>query len=416
MDYVKFQVINPDVKKIYNSDKLEFIGSHNTATGEIYDDKIIAEIHYCKLIIYKSGSVYFSGSIHKMYNSINNIKAPNFKNESKGTYKGFNGNQFGTKEIKFIVDYLEKLLYTKAISMKIKCIELGLNLVIDFCPQKFILGLLYFKGIPFDFKFKRKYAQVNLMDFRIKIYNKSSQYGMSEHVIRIEVNFSRMKVLNEIGMVCMCDLKEEQIFKGLEVVLKKLKNTIYFDDTIRRAELTKQQIRNLIKYKCNRYWLDDLKPNKRHKPKLKLDYLIANHSSNLKKKIIDVFLKTRVINTQDLKPKTRVINTRSIIGVNITQSTDKRCPITGISLEHEKPDAKYIRTSTLKYLLENEKRTYLDLCSLLLNTLHLDHPKYESNIIKHLAKQVRNRFYNPNQIRKVGYKQRQYKYQLSLTF
>jgi len=405
-DYIKLRVIEPDIKKILASTQLDFKGSFSASTGVVYDDKIIAELHFCKVIVYKSGTILFSGSIHKMYNSIKGIKAPNHNKSKDKKYKGFNGNQFGTQEMSFMINYLEKLLYQKASYMLMRCIELGLNMPIDFDPRFFIIGLLFLRSTPFEFKYNRNFAQIMFEDFRVKIYNKSKQYGMDKDTIRIEVNFSRMDILNIIGIKTL-DMTPEQLFKGLNLVLGKFDGITYFDKTIRTKELSKPQKKNLPNYKSVMYWLDDLEPNKRHEPKQKLNKIIANHSSNLKEIIRNQFLKTRVINTQHFQDITKVINTHSSIGVNITNNTPIKqkcfCAITGISLDLEKDLPKYIRTTTLNHLKKTDYKTY-DLLRIDLLCNYVTRPKFESDEINHLAKQIRNRYYNKFKIKDSGYK------------
>jgi hypothetical protein len=93
----------------------------------------------------------------------------------------------------------------------------------------------------------------------------------------------------------------------------------------------------------------------------------------------------------------------------------KKCALTGIPLNHEKEGAKYIRTSTLKHLHKTDKNKFIELCSLLLNHTQGNHPKYESDIISHLAKQVRNRYYNKIAIKNTGYNQKIYTSQIKLS-
>ena len=59
----------------------------------------------------------------------------------------------------------------------------------------------------------------------------------------------------------------------------------------------------------------------------------------------------------------------------------------------------------MRWLKENDETKYLELKKELLPDGGKA-PKYESNEIQHLAKQIRNRFYNPNKIKQVGYNRR----------
>ena len=73
------------------------------------------------------------------------------------------------------------------------------------------------------------------------------------------------------------------------------------------------------------------------------------------------------------------------------------------------------RTSTFKYLLQNDK-TSSELCSCLLGKSNPHHTKFEKNIISHIAKQVRNRVNSKKEVREIGYKSKKYENQLSLNF
>lgn len=99
---------------------------------------------------------------------------------------------------------------------------------------------------------------------------------------------------------------------------------------------------------------------------------------------------------------------------NGTINNNKNCIVTGLPLTHENEDAKYIRTSTFKYLREYDKNTYTELCSFLLSNTKGNPPKYEGGIIPHLNKQVRNRLNNKSTIRLTGYNQKKYPNQLGL--
>ena len=70
-----------------------------------------------------------------------------------------------------------------------------------------------------------------------------------------------------------------------------------------------------------------------------------------------------------------------------------KCVITGISLELECEGARYIQTKTIRRVKETNGHLYSLLCSLLLPHTGVK-PVFEKTIINHLAKQVRNRYFN----------------------
>ena len=80
----------------------------------------------------------------------------------------------------------------------------------------------------------------------------------------------------------------------------------------------------------------------------------------------------------------------------LSKDYPRKCVITGISLELEKPEARYIQTKTIKRVKDTDGHLYSLLCSLLLPHTGVK-PVFEKNIINQLAKQVRNRYYNKSE-------------------
>lgn len=84
-----------------------------------------------------------------------------------------------------------------------------------------------------------------------------------------------------------------------------------------------------------------------------------------------------------------VKNGSCFIGVFPSKKDNRFCPITGVSLELENSNAKYITTKTIKHLKENDPARYALICSITLPHTG-KHTKYETSIEKHIAKQIRN--------------------------
>lgn len=411
IDYVKILLINIDIDRLSNL--LEFKRNEvNESTGE-YSLSRTTEHHFCKIVIYDSGIVLFTGSIHKLWNSLNNVKAPNF-NETKN-YKGFNGNQFTINNIIEVKEHLQSLFDCKPNQMTIQNIELGVNTTPLFNPNLYLKGLLYHKNILFEYRYNGNLAQAEHQRFIFKIYNKSIQYGMNEFTLRIELKINKTEELKSIGLRTFEDININTLEKAKQMLLKRFDEVMHFDYSINKKELTKNQIKILKSYSNPRYWIIDLKPQHRHRHKIRLQQITFNHSQNLHQHLRDdIIKKCVIINRKSEKAKCVIINSSSI-GLNITQLPPKKCPITGIDLNHEKEGSIYIKTKTLNYLFKNDILKFQELCSLLLNKSKGSKPKFEQDLIKHLAKQIRNRFYNQLTIRQTGYKTKIFQNQLFLS-
>jgi hypothetical protein len=412
VDYIKLLLQEIDVNKLTSNRQLDFIRDFSESTGEI-STKRIAKFHYCKITVYDSGIVLFQGTIHKMFNSIKGIKAPNYNKEN---YKGFNGNDFTFDNILEVKKILCNLFDCRPKQMIFQNIEFGINCQLDINIDLFIKGLLYHRGIYFEHKFDRSYGEVIHQRFRIKIYNKGKQYGMLENVIRLELSVNKMEEIEEVKLNSFEDIITTTLNLLNKALLKRLDEVMHYDYTLKKKELSKSNNRLVNLYSDPNYWLHILKPKERHRQKERLKKITANHSDNtfntIKKELVK---KCSILNLLSKTKECSIIN-YSNIELNILHTYSKKCPITGIDLKLEKGNVRYIRTATIRNLKNNNEPKYFEICSLFLNNSKPNHTKYESNIVNHLAKQIRNRYYNNKEIRDIGYKSKKYENQFSLNF
>ena len=131
-DYIKLLLKGIDLQRLDNLPCLEFIRGVSERTGELFDKKE-AQYHYCKITVYDTGIIIFSGSIHKLYNSLNHFNPSKFRNS-----KGFNGNQFSLKDLVEVKNHLVNLFDCEADQMLIRSIETGINTEPEFEPALFI--------------------------------------------------------------------------------------------------------------------------------------------------------------------------------------------------------------------------------------------------------------------------------------
>ncbi len=325
IDYTKILLKNIDVAKLKN--KLPSILNVAEDTGEILGQEI--KLHFCTIRINKNNIVEFVGSIHKFYNEMKGVKAPNHKEFR--TYKGYNGNLFTLKNILEVRDYLCDLFACTPQQMEFQNIEFGINANVDFNPQIFIKGLLFHNGKGFEFNHNRNYAQVGHQRFYIKIYNKSLQYRMSKHTLRFELKLIKSREIIKTGIKTFADVDAETLTKAKKMLLQRLNEVVYYDNTISKKTLTQSKQNALNRYSNIVYWLDEVQPQHRNRPKKKLNNLIVNYSDNLKKKLKQKIIEKCVIINRPFeqkkdtsKNKKCVIINSSNIGVNITQVRVKK--------------------------------------------------------------------------------------------
>lgn len=417
IDYVKISLSNIDVTRLLLLPCLDFKTTVSKHTGEL-GTKEVAEYHHCKITLYNSGVLLFTGSIHKLYNSLHSIKAPNYLNGLKTVDKGYNGTQFTLSNIIEIRTHLTTLFDCKPQQMKFQNIEFGINAEVSFNPRIFIKGLLYQMGKKFVSKHNENYWQTMHQRYRLKIYNKSGQYGMKKNTLRVETQERKSIDFAVTGIRTFADINTQTLENAKLLLLKRFDEVVYYDYTINKKELTKSQKQRLNNYSNPRYWFEDITVKNRDYHKQKLNNYIRVYSSNLHQQIrLEILKKFGIINRLSESSKFGIINSSSIelnIPIKHDEKNIQKCIITGVDLCREKQDAKYIQTKTLRYLkLHNEKK-FIEICSLLLKKSNPYHTKYEIDMITHLAKQIRNRVYNGNSIKNIGYNSKKYDNQIRL--
>lgn len=447
IDYNKTKLLSIDTEILLN--KITFGIEVSEEDSEILSSCKVAKYHFCEIIIYDSGTTVLTGSLHKMYNSLKGIQAPRYiaelkklqtqyikdRNDKtlkkietlKEKYNGYNGNQFTLKNFIEVREHLQKLFNCTPQQMVFQNVEFGINTTPKFNPQLFIKGLLYHYGKPFEFRFRRRYAQVEHQRYYIKIYNKSNQYGIKTHTLRVELKLTRTDQFTPLGIRTFADINSLTLNKAKDLILKRFDEVVYYDDTIQKENLSERQNQTLEKYSNPRYWVDTLKKQNRCKHRKNLQNYILNYSSNLHQKIREEIERKSVpitkgfkgkkkqkkcTNYQRFKKQKSVPITNSSKLVNGTppspqKSIIKKCSVTGINLTLEKEGSLYIKTTTLKHLKNNDKKEFERLVISLLKNSGVA-PKFERNIFSRLAKQVRNRHYNSFKIKQVGYNKKIY--------
>ena len=297
IDYVKIYLENINLKSLLSNKELDFNGGYSITTGEIKENVLIADYHFCKITVKNAKSenphILFTGSIHKFWNDLNGIKAPNF--DSNKPYKGFNGNQFNVNNIVEVRTHLEKLFNCNAKQMIFQNIEFGVNTILNFNPNFYLKGLLYHKNILFEFSHSGNNAQAQHHNIIFKIYNKTYQYKMNENVLRVELKVMKMIAINFLEIKTFSDISTTSLAKVKNMLLNRFNEVVHYDYTIDKKKLTKRELEAIKSYSNPRYWIEDLKPIHRDRHKKKLNILTSNFSNNLHQQIKEEILKKCVM-------------------------------------------------------------------------------------------------------------------------
>ena len=283
VDFTTLRLREYDASKILNNMLLDFPPNVDNKTGVIFDNKKIAQHHFCKVIIYDTGAVYFKGSLHKMYNSLKGVYAPNYN--KKRLYSGFNGNEFTYENLCFVIRYLELLFGVDSSFFVLQKIEIGLNLQTSVDPKNIISNLLESGGKKFELKYEENFAQLVKEEYVLKIYNKGNQYGMNGNILRVEIKSKRMREFKAAGFKTLKDLTIKALNKAILRLLNRWNNVLLYDCTINKNKLNKRQNIELEnKFQHSKYWIS-IKANNKDTPKKKYLKMVEEFSANIHKEI-----------------------------------------------------------------------------------------------------------------------------------
>jgi len=261
---------------------------------------------------------------------------------------------------------------------------------------------------------------------KIKFYAKGLQFpeDCDKDTFRFEPKSKRRSYIqNQLQIYSYDDLlKIETYFLFAKRIKQEFDKVLILDINNRGENLNAKEREKLKEYNNTFKWIKAIEGSKNTFNNTKKSYnnLLDKSGNNLHKKvkeIINIELQHLLKDCANLTPLKKLkdcANLNVYITENGTINNKGICPITGLELIHENSSAKYARTSTFKKLRKNNKMKYIEICSLLLGNTNGDHPKYESEIIAHLSKQVRNRFYNLSNIKQIGYNQKKYSNQMKL--
>ena len=352
LDYIKLHVDDAEIADLFNNPLLDFKYETSRTTGE-EGRWYRSNYHHCKLSVYKypgnitqKGRVIFAGSIHKMWNSLNDVLAPNTNDKRK--YSGFNGNDFSLIDVLDMLKHVSKLLGCPLQKMIIENIEFGLNLKTSFNHALFINGLLFHRNTAFEFQYGRNSAQAKHQRYIFKIYNKSFQYGMKEGVLRIELKYMKMVDLNKIGFNTAADLNAGCFKNLLTLLISKVKEVMYYDSTMRTSRLKKTERNALDRLSNLLYWMK-LPSSQRDRPKKKLNHYIENYSDNLKQKLLDCMEETYVIINHDYELESDVVINHVGTSIKATKNIYIKCRVTGLDISMQKEGSLLLSITGLKY-------------------------------------------------------------------
>jgi|GEM_PF-5500732 len=219
LDYFKIYAFGLNKDKLINNRKFDFISHKKVRSNEIVG-------YYTKwrnLVIIvnpKKDYVIIKGSLHKFYHGNN--------------YSQFTFNDY----LKCLTLLNDKLGVDPSNSI-IKRFEFGYNLLLQMNPIEIIERIIAYRRTRFAQMVKGKAGTLGVYcDFdrmKIKVYNKSKQYSLSEYILRLEIVIKKMDQITNIWNLkieTLADLADLNIWDSLSEKILSIYDAILFDEVI----------------------------------------------------------------------------------------------------------------------------------------------------------------------------------------
>ena len=282
IDFIKIEIPFYPRKTLVNNRLFDFKGDYSYSTGELREEKIVAEFKGMKFISLTTERLFVQGSIHKYHNFTKRITAPNQKTEWQ-IAKGFNGNIFNLIDLKESINHLCGIMGIKPNEAILRGFEYGLNISIENNPQSFLNALIQHKATPFGSEkdLNKYYRQSKHQRYIVKCYDKQIQYGLDKPIIRFENKQMKMQDLKTLNIQTLNDLTNPDKLDGLKnLLLKKWDEVTLYDFTINKSKLSKTQKNQLKDLSNPREWAE-LKRHKNLRSRNRLKRYSENHGKNI---------------------------------------------------------------------------------------------------------------------------------------
>jgi len=408
IDYTKVNCLPVSVGRILSHELLTFSMSNVATTGEILNRAQVARYGNMEFVV-KGGNVKLKGSYHKHANG------------------GKNYSDFTFSSIQRVINELATTFQFAPSDANYNFIEVGVNINVQTDPTRLIKNFLLYKQKEFETLLVSGTGygrQCRLQQFTIKVYDKSLQYGLSNHIMRFEVKVTRMEFLKRYGIynLSMDDLRKPEVYPHLlKMLLDVFSQILIFNPDFQIDSIQDTKDWELaLQGKYPEYWKELSRQRKCDHIKRFTELTGVNHiKSQLAEKIAakwnELFDADKIARPQDKGSQvdsvklTAFCNRIKLIKKGITGQNNTTincyssvCRITGLDISMQQKDSHLLSTIGLTWLVQNDYFKYEELRYRFLPRPGVSgkHPKFESNEIEHIAKQIRNEYYNPRRNRK----------------
>jgi len=267
IDYFKAEVKGFNLSDLLTNEHLNFIAPYNTKTGEIFENKKIAEYYGLKFELFNNQYLWLKGSLHKYWSVINTGHLTNY-------------DDFSISDLIQVIHDISKKFNLDPNKIYLHGLEFGVNIKVPFIPRKFLKeNLINYKGKSKrteEFNGKGYLVEFERSNYYIKIYDKSLQYLLQWNILRFEIKARKMEFIHKSGIVTLTDLCDISKLKELEKILGSVFDGLLVCDDLYPEIKMGPKDKQIFTQGINPSYWEKLKPDSK-------DFIKGNSDENYKR-------------------------------------------------------------------------------------------------------------------------------------
>lgn len=210
--------------------KLDFKSPMSHDTGEVFDNYSTK----CDNLVFviKKNYIYIKGSIHTLHNMLHGKGEQNY-------------NNFTYDQLQYMLQYLANTFGIDLSRARIENLEYGVNIEVPIPSEQIVKDhLIFFDGQSayrdYEYCGKGQFKEWEFSEYLIKVYAKSLQYKLDEHILRFEKKKKTNRELAKFGITHLIHLLDKDKLLALRDDLIQT-----FDNTLIVDHLSSKRITNL---------------------------------------------------------------------------------------------------------------------------------------------------------------------------
>ena len=337
IDFVKVRINDKGfAERLRENPNFDFVGRINPDTGEQKDGSRAADFKNLKIVLYPSGMVEVTGSLHK------------FANNGAHNYDSFTYQRL----VQTIGDIMT-LLETSPDRVSLHNVEFGVNISLDTSPSRFLDNILNYRfKLPEMRMFNGKgyLLQWVQQNYIVKVYDKKHQYQLDTNVLRFEV-----KTMAMVEVRTLADLLDIAKLRRLGVELCETYKGLMIGEKLDTGQMSRPE-RKVYEQGMNpNFWRDLTDRKQRNYYRERFEQVIRKYGLGVRERV-DQLIADKVgelLKSSDILPDLKNENlghfTTSNKGVkrpinsaatNTPSTTlQRRCKVCGTPIEHRRKGA-----------------------------------------------------------------------------